>query len=560
MIRLLRRYVVEVTVLVVGLGLRFLLFPPAYVPLQEDELGYAADGLLLLEGVALGFKFAPGAFTTWLGFAYGAASWAINTLNSLESSMAFPLLVKPFLALDQTLFDIYADMSGVHTVIVVVVLVTSLLGVYGATRIGRHFAGWPGALLVGGLAAVAPLQCWFAVQSRPYSPAWSLTILSLSVMITSQRSTRWTWAGIIYGLAVASRIEMLLVVPLFVWLVWAVSEDRTRVRCGVRMTGAAVLAFLISAPWFIGHLVGNVRKMMTVVVLEGRASETLSMVDFMMNEGLAAVVIVTVIGVLLRCRSDGWKAWVAVVYLLVLGVALVAVKTSGGLRHAGHSFVIVMVLSGFALGGIQRASGKRWGMPVAGVVAVLALSLPFARSMSMAREVRSGWVKHDAVGWIESHVPAGSRVFLTRPHTKIPLPTQVSADRIWAQAAHQTAWSEKLEGRLAEIGVELDYVPRGLSMEHMYQELSGLRRYFILGGVHTRSRPRYDLKLLSRGEGSDEFWTALDEFQRDGGVFWHWGQSLDGELGPPSQAWLAPNGNGMFLYTRLPTDAGSLMD
>ena len=68
-------------------------------------------------------------------------------------------LVLPLVTLDQTLFDIYADMAGLRAVIVGTVVVISLLGVYGAARIGRHFGDWPGALFTGGLAAVLPLFC-----------------------------------------------------------------------------------------------------------------------------------------------------------------------------------------------------------------------------------------------------------------------------------------------------------------------------------------------------------------------------------------------------------------
>jgi hypothetical protein len=517
--------------------------------MQEDEVSYAADGLLLLEGTPLGFKFAPGAVTTWAGFAYGVANWVFNIVSAMGSKIELDALLIPLITLDQTLFDIYADMSGLHTVIAGLVLVLSLVGIYGAIRIGHHFAGWPGALLAGGLAAVTPLFCWFGVQSRPYSPAWSLTILSISVMLTCSGSRRWVWAGMIFGLAVASRIEMLFTVPLILWLMWVMSDNQDPVRSGVRMAATAILTFLVSAPWFISHLVGNVRKMITVRVFGEGAQEASLIVTFMMNEGLGIVAIVTLVGILFRCRTDRWKAWVALAYVLFLATELLTSKTSGGLRHVGYVFVIIVVLSGYALRGIQQGSGRRWATPLSVVVALLALSLPFARGLSMALEVRSGWVEHDAVGWVESNVPSGSPVFLVRAHSKVPLPTKASADRLWGEAAHQTAWSEKLERRLGDVGVELDYLPRGLSMEHMYQELSGLRRYFILGGGSEQSRPRYDVRLVRNDVGADDFQDSLDEFRRDGGVFWHSGHPLL-ELGPPSQAWVASDGTGVFLYTR----------
>lgn len=551
MILQLKRYAVELSVLIVGLGLRLLLFRPSYVPMQEDELGYAADGLLLLEGVTPGFKFAPGAFTAWWGFAYGFANWIINSLRSLEWTMDAPALVRPLVALDRTLFDIYADMSGLHAVIAGAVLIVSLLGIYSASRIGRHFAGWPGALLAGGLTAMTPLLCWVGVQSRPYSPAWSLTIVSASVLLTCQGSRRWLWAGMIFGLAVASRIEMLLTIPLLLWLVWIVPGDLGLIRAGTRMGASAILTFLVSAPWFATHLVGNVRKMITVRFLGAGSLDTSPMDSVMINEGLVIVAIVLLVGLFLRCRTDRWKAGIALAYMLLIGLELLTGKTSGGLRHFGHALVMIVVLSGYALAGIQDLSRKRWTIPVSALIAVLALSLPLSRSLFMAREIRSSWVQHDAVGWIESNVPPGSRVFMTRLHARIPLPTEASADLLWGMANRRAAWSEKLRKRLEDVDADLEVLPRGLSMEHMYQEQAGLRRYFILGGGSEGARPRYDLRLVSRDKEAG-FQAALEEFRQDGGVFWHAGRSLDKELGPHSQAWLAPDGDGVFLYSRPP--------
>jgi hypothetical protein len=544
----LRGYAIESFALIVGLGLRMLFFSPSYVLMQEDELGYAGDGLLLLEGVPLGFKFAPGAFTAWLGFAYGIGSWIVNTFRSLGSGIELPVLVRPLVTLDQTLFNIYADMSGLHAALAAASMLLSLLAIYAASRVGRYFADWPGALLVGGLTAVVPLFCSLSVQSRPYSPAWSLTVLSLFFVLQGG-PRRWMWAGILYGLAVATRIDMLFIAPLIGWLIWIVPADQTRVRFGAQMAGTTILAFVVSAPWFVGHFVGNVRKIVTVVALGTGAVETRPIWSLMTEQGFAIVAIVTLLGLLFRCRTEPWRSGVALAYLLLLGAGLFVIITSGGLRHVGHTFLIMIVLSGYALGGIQQLFGRQRSLQISGVIAGLALLLPFVASLSMARETRSSWVEHDAVGWIESHVASGSRVFLARPYTSIPLPTEASADGIWGEAVRQTAWSDKLERRLAGIDVVLDPLPRGLSMEHMYQELAGLRRYFILGGGGQPFRPRYDLVLIPRNETDEKFRHALSEFLEDGGVFWHSGQPLD-ELGPPSRAWLATNGKGVFLYQR----------
>jgi hypothetical protein len=375
---------VELSVLVVGFGLRLALLRPAYVPPEIDELEYAADGLLLLEGAPLGFKFAPAAVTTWVGFVYGAAQWVFNSVTSMGSGL--DRLVLPLVTLDQTLFDVYSDMTGLYATIIAVSLFTSLLGVYGGLRIGRHFAGWPGAVLAGGLAAVTPQLSWYAVQSRPYAPAWSLTVLSISIMLTCNGSRRWAWAGMIFGLAVASRIEMLLTVPLILWLMWVMADDEDVVRSGARMVAVAILTFFVSAPWFISHLVGNVRKMITVVAVGQELLKPRPIAEFLLDEGLVIAAIAMILGVMYRCRTDRWKAWVALGYLLFLGVGFFGITTSAALRHAGHVFVIAIVLSAYALGAIQHALAKRPAILLSATVALVSIALPLSLSVSMARE------------------------------------------------------------------------------------------------------------------------------------------------------------------------------
>jgi hypothetical protein len=265
----------------------------------------------------------------------------------------------------------------------------------------------------------------------------------------------------IFGLAVASRIEMLLTVPLILWLMWVMADDEDVVRSGARMVAVAILTFFVSAPWFISHLVGNVRKMITVVAVGQELLKPRPIAEFLLDEGLVIAAIAMILGVMYRCRTDRWKAWVALGYLLFLGVGFFGITTSAALRHAGHVFVIAIVLSAYALGAIQHALAKRPAILLSATVALVSIALPLSLSVSMARDSRSSWVKHDTVGWIESNVPSGSRVFLTRSLVRVPLPNEASANRLWGEVATETAWTEKLERRLRDVGVNLAYLPRG---------------------------------------------------------------------------------------------------
>src|SRR5258708_4159200 len=73
-----------------------------------DEMGYAIGGLLVWEGMLPGWRAAPAGPQTWIGWLWIAARSAWNFLKQPHST---PDPVKPFAAIDQALFDTYADLG-----------------------------------------------------------------------------------------------------------------------------------------------------------------------------------------------------------------------------------------------------------------------------------------------------------------------------------------------------------------------------------------------------------------------------------------------------------------
>src|SRR5438876_739957 len=94
------------------------------------------------------------------------------------------------------------------------VVLAALLVVAAAFRLGQRWGGLVSATVAGGLAAVLPLYVEHAAMPKPYADAWFLSLMAM--YWAASRSGAWLVAGtgVLLGLAIASRIDMLLIVPL----------------------------------------------------------------------------------------------------------------------------------------------------------------------------------------------------------------------------------------------------------------------------------------------------------------------------------------------------------
>ena len=70
-----------------------------------DETNYLMDGLLLLEGLAPGYKHVPNAVLNWLVSGYAAIQTALALLFD-PGVAAAPGLAKPLVAMEHALFEI----------------------------------------------------------------------------------------------------------------------------------------------------------------------------------------------------------------------------------------------------------------------------------------------------------------------------------------------------------------------------------------------------------------------------------------------------------------------
>src|ERR1700683_2042776 len=249
--------------------LRCVAFPHLSSPaIDLDEPGYLADGLLMIEGVPLGHGFAPSGPITWFVALYAGMDTIVTWLSHDANTLQFPRLLRPVAALEVTLFRIYADMSVLRLTVAFSVSLLSLWAVWGISRFGDKQAGSAGALAGGLLAAALPIVLEMSIQARPYGIAWSFALLAAAAAATGRERSRALRAGICLGIAVASRIDMVMVGPLVLLVLCLDSKDGNEIaRAMVTFAVASLISFLLIAPWYLPHLIDNLRNILSVRIL-----------------------------------------------------------------------------------------------------------------------------------------------------------------------------------------------------------------------------------------------------------------------------------------------------
>ncbi len=205
-------------ILIVAAGLRVAHFPATNEVRDDDDLRYAISGLQLFEGLPPGMKATPNGPQTWLTAGFVAVRAAISFVRPPEDWGSIPAPVRFYFAVDKALFDTYADLSGLRFFLLPWQIIVTLAAVYFAFRFGWRIAGAAGGWLQGGLVACLPLYVDYAAMIRAYSDAWSFSWIAIGLFAwpTSHRAA--IGRTVAHGLAVASRIDMLLLAPVFVLL------------------------------------------------------------------------------------------------------------------------------------------------------------------------------------------------------------------------------------------------------------------------------------------------------------------------------------------------------
>ncbi len=109
-----------------------------------DEPGYLDCSLCLIEGIVPGYKAAPGGAQLWEGWFYAAVQSAKNLLHPHAEAVGKDLRLRPFIALNQALFDDYRDISSMRYFILALNLIFGAAAIWAASRFGFSGGGVAG--------------------------------------------------------------------------------------------------------------------------------------------------------------------------------------------------------------------------------------------------------------------------------------------------------------------------------------------------------------------------------------------------------------------------------
>ncbi len=524
--------------LLAALALRAADFPGRYVYRDGDERPYTQSGLALWEGMTPTNKYCPAGPQIWISWLYAGFYSTRDFLLPSREDAAVPFVLRPFVAVNHALFDIYHDWSRLRQIQSAVNFAATLAAVAAGFELGRKRGGLPAALIVAGMAAAMPIWVELSVEARPYTLAWDCGLIAFYFSAKGSDGT----SAIFMGLAVASRIDMLVLVPLAWTDLWP--SDRF-MRRAARYTALAALTTLLVAPWLLTNLIGNVREIATirVAIPDAKSDSTTSALnEIFIQQGLGVVIILAMTSLFLAPPGRTKPRWMAAIYVLLLTLSMLK-ATNFGIRHQGGPFVALIAFS--AVG--ASALWKRWPA-LAWVAAAAAIAPTFVVAALDVAATRQAYVAPHPTEWLERHIMPGTRVYLS-PRIHDPLPTQAASDALWAEVADGDAWKAKIETAMKRYHISADELPRALSEENMIQERGNRREWFILGGLPKLQEPRFDIRVIMSSPvfGVQD---ASAEFRRTGGVL-IWddfdGRSPDG-LGQPVVQWVNGDGKGVRVY------------
>ena len=537
-------------VLVLGLAalLRLMNLPGRYEIRDWDEIAYESCGLVAWEGISPGLRSVPSGPETWVGWLYAAGCSGWEILHPSREAAA-PKVLKPYLAIDQALFKTYEDLSGLRRVMLAVSFAVGLAGVWGGYRLGAKYGGSAGGLLIGGLVAALPIYVELCAQTRSTSDAWMLAILAISCAATLRGAKQKWLPGVLLGLAIASRIDMVIAGPLVLWALWDNSEPGAAWKWIFATVGWTLVGAVLAAPWAVGGFLTMLRSIAMVRVLAmvftTHSPRVATLCSLAWEEGLGPVLVATFVGVWLLPAGTRLRRGVLVAFAALMAATMFTGPYEP-MRYHGGPLIALLTCAAVAVGALLL----RWPKAALALGGVL-VALPLVQSVRTVLQLRAAYVPEAAAQWIDEHVPPGTVVYLHPGFiVRAVLPTEAAADAIWRMSASDEAWRIKLQDGLQRYSLKGTRLPRALSEDNLCADRSYCRRWFILGGGRSE-RPRYDVRLVAASATFGlQRTTLVKAYQETGGVvLWPVaaGGMPDG-LGEPRMKWVNSSGQGTLVF------------
>jgi hypothetical protein len=535
-------------IVIAALLIRVADFPPRYCMRDMDERPYVQSGLALWEGITPTYEYSPAGPQIWISWTYAAASSAAHFSHPGPEERSAPAVLRPFVAVNHALFDVYRDWSLLRWIEVAANIAVAVAAVAAAFALGVRRGGLAVGIFVGGLTAALPLFVQLSGEARPYIMGWSLGIIALYFSaIAFQRRRAATWSAIAMGLAIGSRVDMLLLLPLAYADLWYADDNAltARLRRLLGYTAIVAIASLLIAPWLLTNLMGNLRAIVSVrAATPTQAPTPLSHIlrELVWDQGLIVALLATVAAIVLPAPGRPRPRWIAGVYVILLAASILK-ATGFGLRHQGGPITAVIVFAGAGM----AAVAQRWPRVVWTAVA-LGLLLPIIQSGRDIARRRDRETNDYATLWLERHVPPGTRIYLS-PTIHDPLPTVEASRAIWGEVADPDAWKTKVQSALRRFSSVSKDLPPALSEENMIVERGVCREWFILGSRTELPDARFDIRVFSYSEvfGVRE---VASEYRKTGGVLIcdDVYAPMPTGMGQPVAQWVGSRGGGVRVY------------
>lgn len=534
-------------ILFLAAAIRIWALPSRHEIRDGDEIGYVSGGLVAWEGMLPGWRAVPAGPQTWTGWLWIATRSAWDYVKQPSGT---PIVLKPFAAIDQALFDTYADPGPLRQLILWISIGIALAGVAAAYRLGFHYGFEAGGILIGGIAALLPIYVEFAGISKSCSDSWLLGIAAISCAATLARPKASWVPGILLGLAISSRIDMVLLAPIVIWALWDNLGAKELLPITLRIAFVSALTLFVAAPWLMIGFVGSLRTSAMARVVGYWNVESPRLTTFKAltwAQGLGPLLLATVAGFCLIPPADRLRRWALGGFTLLM-VSTMFVGHYQVMRYHGGPLIAILTAAAVATGAILNRF-QRWP---ALAIAVCLLILPMVQSVRTAMHQHS--LSHDdrSTEWIEKHVPAGTIIYFHATFAcETILPTVEAADAIWKQVADEHAWRTKLEEGFRRFSLSGEQYPRAMSEDNLCMDRAICRRWFILGGG-SQARPRYDVRPFDLSATFGLHGNQIGaEFKRTGGVLiWRTASTeiLPDGLGEPIVSWVNSAGNGTLVF------------
>src|ERR1700677_1924917 len=131
-----------IVVILIATVLRWGDFPGRYERRDYDERPYVISGFALWEGITPTYKYSPAGPQIWISWAFAAVDSARYLIHPSAEERGVPLVLRPFVAGNHALFDLYRDWS---TPRLVEAMASALVGVAAAAAgfaLGWKRGGW----------------------------------------------------------------------------------------------------------------------------------------------------------------------------------------------------------------------------------------------------------------------------------------------------------------------------------------------------------------------------------------------------------------------------------